>query len=74
MVGINGNPEALAILRDLYQSGDAETRGAVLEAYMIAGEVGRAIRHYQRSVELNPGNADGVRMLAELRRQIPLVN
>ena len=38
MVGINGNPEALAILRDLYQSGDAETRGAVLEAYMIAGD------------------------------------
>lgn len=47
---------------------------SLAEAYMIAGEIARAIRHYQRSVELNPGNAHGTRMLAELRRHSPLVN
>ncbi len=47
---------------------------SLAEAYMDAGEVTRAIRHYERSVELNSGNAHGVRMLAELRRQSPLVH
>ncbi len=47
---------------------------SLAEAYTLAGEVGRAIRHYQRSVELNPGNAHGACMLAELRRHGLLVN
>jgi HEAT repeat protein len=36
MVGIGGNPEALARLGDLYRSGDRTTKSAVLEAYVIA--------------------------------------
>ncbi len=47
---------------------------SLAEGYMIAGEVARAIRHYQRSVELNPDNAHGARMLAELRRLSPLIH
>jgi HEAT repeat protein len=39
MIGIGGNKEALAGLGDLYRSGDEDLRGAVLEAYMIAGDV-----------------------------------
>jgi HEAT repeat protein len=39
MIGIGGNAEALAGLQDLYASGDEDLREAVLEAYMIAGDV-----------------------------------
>ena len=39
MIGIGGNAEALAGLQDLYSSGDEDLREAVLEAYMIAGDV-----------------------------------
>jgi HEAT repeat protein len=39
MVGIGGNEGALARLDGLYRSGDEQTRRAVLEAYMIAGNV-----------------------------------
>ena len=38
MIGIGGNDETLANLASLYESGDRETREAVLEAYMIAGD------------------------------------
>jgi len=39
MIGIGGNAEALAGLGDLYSEGNADMRDAVLEAYMIAGDV-----------------------------------
>ena len=39
MIGIGGNDEALAGLAELYSSGDEDQREAVLEAYMIAGNV-----------------------------------
>ncbi len=47
---------------------------SLAEACAHAGEVARAIRHYERSVELNPGNLHGAEMLAELRRSSPLVH
>lgn len=37
MIGISGNPEAIAELATLYAAGDRNTKEAVLEAYMIAG-------------------------------------
>jgi tetratricopeptide (TPR) repeat protein len=37
------------------------------EAYMEAGQRDLAVRHYERSLELNPGNENGRRMLARLR-------
>ena len=40
------------------------------EAYMRHGDVERAIENYERSVELNPDNSNGVRMLAELREKL----
>jgi HEAT repeat protein len=39
MIGIGGNAEALAGLQGLYNSGDENLREAVLQAYMIAGDV-----------------------------------
>jgi HEAT repeat protein len=39
MIGIGGNRETLAELAGLYSSGDKDLREAVLEAYMIAGDV-----------------------------------
>jgi HEAT repeat protein len=38
MIGIGGNPDALAGLRDIYATGDSEVREAVLEAYLIADD------------------------------------
>lgn len=38
MIGISGNQESLAQLASIYENGDSETREAVLEAYMIAGD------------------------------------
>jgi Tfp pilus assembly protein PilF len=37
------------------------------EAYMVNGEEDRAIRHYQRSLELNPDNDNAVEMLEKLQ-------
>lgn len=37
-IGIGGNDETLAALTTIYASGDADTREAILEAYMIAGD------------------------------------
>jgi HEAT repeat protein len=38
MIGISGDPDALAGLSDMYSAGDEDLRDAVLEAYLIAGE------------------------------------
>lgn len=38
MTGINGNPQLLAGLKDVYRNGDSEIREAVLEAYLIADD------------------------------------
>ena len=38
MIGISGDPEAMAGLDALYSAGDEELREAVLEAYLIAGD------------------------------------
>jgi len=38
MIGISGDPDALAGLSAMYSSGDEDLRDAVLEAYLIAGE------------------------------------
>lgn len=38
MIGIGGDPQALAGLREIYATGDSEVREAVLEAYLIADD------------------------------------
>jgi HEAT repeat protein len=38
MIGISGNPDALARLPDIYRDGDASVRKGVLEAYLIADD------------------------------------
>ena len=38
MIGVGGNPDALAGLRDIYANGDTDVREAVLEAYLIADD------------------------------------
>lgn len=38
MIGVGGDANSLAGLRDIYASGDSEVREAVLEAYMIADD------------------------------------
>ncbi len=38
MIGISGHSELVSQLGPIYQSGDAETRASVLEAYLITGD------------------------------------
>ena len=38
MIGISGQPEALAGLSELYKSGDPQMKESVLQAYLIAGD------------------------------------
>jgi len=52
MIGIGGDPDALAGLKEIYASGDADVREAVLEAYLIADD---AEGVYQ--IALNAANA-----------------
>jgi len=47
----------------------ANTYDSLGEAYMTNGDRGLAVKNYQRSVELNPGNANGVEMLKKLQTQ-----
>jgi tetratricopeptide (TPR) repeat protein len=39
------------------------------EAYMRHGDVERAIENYERSIQLNPDNTNGVQKLSELRKK-----
>lgn len=38
MIGISGNDDSLAALKSIYTSGSSQVRGAVLEAFLIAGD------------------------------------
>jgi len=38
------------------------------EAYLAAGDTARAVSSYEKSVELDPGNANGLSVLARIRR------
>ena len=49
MIGIGGDEEAMAQLDGLYSSGDEHVRGAVLEAYMIAGDQDAVFRIAQQA-------------------------
>ncbi len=53
MIGIGGDPDAIAGLGALYNSGDAGLRAAVLEAYLIAGDVNAV-----SSIAANAANAE----------------
>ena len=61
MIGIGGNAEALAGLQDLYSSGDEDLRQAVLEAYMIAGDVDAV-----HAIATNASDADEFQAAVEM--------
>ena len=65
MVGIGGDPDALARLTALYQSGDANMRKAILEAYVIADNVS-GLFDIARNAESESEFEDAVEMLAAL--------
>ena len=39
------------------------------EAYMVRGDKDLAVKNYQRSIELNPKNDNGIKMLQKLQGQ-----
>lgn len=65
MIGISGNPESLAILREIYAAGDAELREAVLEAFLIADDK-KAIYEIALGTESQAEFAEAVDMLAAM--------
>ena len=46
MIGISANSETLTELASLYENGDEDTRAAVLEAYLIAGDILRRLGYF----------------------------
>ncbi len=73
MIGIGGNPDALARLKPIYGDGDDEIQNAVLEAYLIAGD-SASVFDLAVAAETEDAFGDAVEMLAamgahdELRR------
>jgi CubicO group peptidase (beta-lactamase class C family) len=47
----------------------ANTYDSLGEAYMIAGQNEKAIANYEKSVELDPNNANGIEMLKKLKNR-----
>ena len=46
---------------------------SLAESHLAAGAVRRAIEHYERSLKMNPRNANGVEMLARIREEMYLL-
>jgi len=65
MIGIGGDPAAMAALTELYDSGDGEVREAVLEAYLIADDA-NAIYEIAASTDNEEDFEEAVEMLAAM--------
>lgn len=66
----NKTNEAIAVFRlnvYLYPE-SANAYDSLAEAYMVAGNTALAIENYEKSLRLDPGNANAVEKLKELRR------
>lgn len=61
MIGISGDPDAMAGLNALYSAGDEEMRDAVLEAYLIAGDTDAVY-----DIAANASNADEFETAVEI--------
>lgn len=69
LMGEGKMAEALAVFR-LYvetHADDWNAHDSLGEAYMNSGEADLAIQSYEKSMKLNPDNANGAKMLAKLR-------
>ncbi len=64
--------DAIAILKlNVEMFPDAfNTYDSLGEGYMVHGDLELAIENYERSVELNPDNTNGIRMLENLRKEL----
>ncbi len=65
MIGIGGDPAAMAGLTELYNSGNEDVREAVLEAYLIADDA-NAIYEIAASTDNEEDFEDAVEMLAAM--------
>jgi HEAT repeat protein len=63
MIGIGGEPAALAGLSDMYRAGDSDVREAVLEAYLIADD-SNAVYEIATSAENQEDFEEAVEILA----------
>jgi hypothetical protein len=78
-IGIGGNPKSLALLKELYDGGDASTKKQVLQAWLISGrknEVYQAVVDAKSDAEANEairilsvmGAKEELRKLGDLKR------
>ncbi|TDF35877.1 tetratricopeptide repeat protein [Alteromonadaceae bacterium M269] len=51
-----------------FHSNDANAFDSLGEAYMLKGDKALAVKHYQKSLSLNPNNDNAKQMLAKLKR------
>jgi len=65
MIGISGHPDALGKLSELYRSGDADVRNAVLEAHVIADNVA-GLYDIATNAQSEDEFSDAVEMLAAM--------
>jgi HEAT repeat protein len=65
MVGISGDEQTLAALKDIYATGDAGVREAVIEAYLIAGDK-QSIYEIASAAESEEDFEDAVEMLGAM--------
>ncbi len=65
MVGIGGDKDALASLRNIYDSGDRDVKDAVLEAYLIADD-SRAVYEIAVNADNEQDFSDAVDMLGAM--------
>lgn len=73
-VFLNGSkrvPEAIAVFKMNVEDypDSANTYDSLAEAYGVAGEKDLAIKNYEKSIELNPKNENGIVALRKLRGQ-----
>jgi tetratricopeptide (TPR) repeat protein len=73
-VFLNGSkrlPEAIAVFKMNVEDypNSANTYDSLAEAYGVAGEKELAIKNYEKSIELNPKNENGIGALKKLREQ-----
>jgi len=69
LLGQKNYPAAIAIFKlnvEFYPN-SWNTCDSLGEAYMMNGDKELAIQNYQRSIEMNPGNQNGVKMLKKLQ-------
>ena len=72
LLGVNGMDDAIEIFKlNVEAYPDASNPYDSLgEAYMIKGDHELAVKNYQKSIDLNPDNTNGINMLKKIEEKM----